>query len=317
MMDPEVFQSLSEHEMAELVRSSGPKVCVFPINGTRRWFMLEHTVPEGADSARVYCDVAAERHIDLYRMLFDHGFDTLLTPIFGPDLIERGDDYARMAIEGLVWLATDRRFLAFYRDRDVRVRFYGDHRRFLAPRGYGYVSDLFDEAAAQTAAHDRHRLFFGVCAHEATETIAQLAVQYHSEHGRIPDKKTLVEMYYGEQVQPVSLFIGFDKPCVFDMPLVATGNEDLYFTVSPSPYLSRRQLRAILYDHLYSRRGDDADYASLDAEEWRTMGEFYRANLDNTLGVGARAGNVWYPLPQVALPTHLQSLASAVEEERD
>ena len=66
-MDLEVFQSLSASEIAELVRSSGSKVCVFPINGTRRWFMLEHTVPEGADWATVYCDVSAERHIDLYR----------------------------------------------------------------------------------------------------------------------------------------------------------------------------------------------------------------------------------------------------------
>jgi tuberculosinol/isotuberculosinol synthase len=291
-------------------------VCVFPINGTRRWFMLEHTVPEGADWAQVYCDVAAERHVALYRMFFDHGIDTLLTPIFGPDLLERGEEYARMAIEGLVWLATDPRFLAFYREHDVRVRFYGDHRRFLARRGYGYISDLFDEAAAQTVAHDRYRLFFGVCAHDAAETIAELAVQHHSAHGCLPDKKALVQMYYGEYVEPVSLFIGFDKPCVFDMPLVATGSEDLYFTVNPSPYLSRRQLRAILYDHLYSRHGNDADYATLDAEEWRTMGEFYRANLDNTLGVGARVGDIWYPLPQVAVPPELSSVASALEEER-
>jgi tuberculosinol/isotuberculosinol synthase len=315
-MDPDDFQSLSEHEIAQVVRASGSKVCVFPINGTRRWFVLEHSVPEGADWAQVYCDVAAERHIDLYRMLFDHGLDTLLTPIFGPDLIARGDDYATMAIEGLVWLATDPRFLAFYRERDVRVRFYGDHRRFLTARGYGYVSDLFDEAAAQTASHSRHRLFFGVCAHDATETIAQLAVQYHSEHGRIPDKKALIEAYYGELVEPVSLFIGFDKPSVFDMPLVATGSEDLYFTVSPSPYLSRRQLRAILYDHMYNRRGGDVDYASLDAEAWRGMGDFYRMNLDHTLGVGTRVGGVWYPLPQVVLPAALQAAAPALEEER-
>jgi len=189
-MDAKVFQSLVEPEIAELVRSSGSSVCVFPINGTRRWFMLEHTVPEGADWAQVYCDVSAARHIDLYRMFFDHGIETLLTPIFGPDLLDRGEEYARMAVDGLVWLATDPRFLAFYHDHRVRVRFYGDHRRFLASRGYGYVSDLFDTISAQTASYDRHRLFFGVCAHDATETIGELAVRYHSEHDCLPDKKT-------------------------------------------------------------------------------------------------------------------------------
>jgi tuberculosinol/isotuberculosinol synthase len=316
-MDLEAFTNLSASEIAQLVRPSGPKVCVFPINGTRRWFMLEHVVPEGADWATVYCDVSAERHIDLYRMFFDHGIDTLLTPIFGPDLLERGDEYARMAIEGLVLLATDPRFLAFYRDYDVHVRFYGDYRRFFAPTAYDYVSGIFDEATARTASHSRHRLFFGVCANDAAETVGELAVQYHSEHGCLPDKKKLVELYYGETVDSVSLFIGFDKPCAFDMPLVATGSEDLYFTVRPSPYLTSRQLRAILYDHLYSRRTGEVDYASLEAEEWYAMDQFYRTNVDHTLGVGTRVGQFWYPLPQVAWPPDSSATASASEIEKD
>ncbi len=261
--------------------------------------MLEHTLPEGADWATAYCDVSAERHIDLYRMFFDHGIGTLLTPIFGPDLLERGEEYAGMAIEGLVLLATDSRFLTFYKEHDVRVRFYGDYRRFLAQTPYSHVSDLFDEATAQTASHRRNRLFFGVCAHDATVTVGELAVQHHSQHGCLPDKKMLVEMYYGEYVEPVSLFIGFDKPCAFDMPLVATGSEDLYFTVCPSPYLTSQQLRAILHDHLYCRRTGEVDYGTLTAEEWRGMREFYGANANRTLGVGTRVGQIWYPLPQV------------------
>ena len=316
-MDLQRFQNLPASEVAEAVRSSGPKVCVFPINGTRRWFMLEHSVPEGADWAAVYCDVSAERHIDLYRMFFNHGIDTLLTPIFGPDLLERGEEYARMATEGLVLLATDPRFLEFYRECDVRVRFYGDYRSFFASTPHSYVSGIFDQLTARTASHGRHRLFFGVCAHDATETVGELAVQYHSEHGCLPDKRTLVELYYGEYVDPVSLFIGFDKPCAFDMPLVATGSEDLYFTVRPSPYLSSSQLRAILYDHLYSRRTGEEDYASLEAGEWHAMKEFYRANADCTLGVGTRVGQIWYPLPQVASPpsSSMADLVSGSEKD--
>ena len=316
-MDLQHFLNLSTSEVAGLVRSSGPMVCVFPINGTRRWFMLEHSVPEGADWATVYCDVSSERHIDLYRMFFDHGISTLLTPIFGPDLLERGEEYARMATEGLVLLAEDARFLEFYREHDVRVRFYGDYRRFFAQTAYSYVSGIFDRVTARTASNSRNRLFFGVCAHDATETVGELAVQYHSEYGSLPDKKALVEMYYGEYVDPVSLFIGFDKPCAFDMPLVATGSEDLYFTVCPSPYLSSSQLRAILYDHLYSRRTGEVDYDSLEAWEWHAMGEFYRANVDHTLGVGTKVGQVWFPLPQVASPRETSTLGRANEGERD
>ena len=117
----------------------------------------------------------------------------------------------------------------------------------------------------------------------------------------IPDKRTLVELYYGEYVEPVDLFIGFSKFRAFDMPLLTTGTEDLYFTVSPSPYLTERQLRDILYDHLFTRPGD-LDYSAMDGDDWARMNGFYRANLGNTLGVGIKRGEVWYPLPQVELP---------------
>ena len=302
-MDTKTFRNLQVSEVARIMRSDGPKVCVFPINGTRRWFMLEHAVPPDEDYAAVYCSVAADRHLDLYRLLFEHGIDTLLTPIFGPDLLARGEAYGKMAIEGLALLATHPAFLEFYQAYQVRVRFYGDYRRFLDSTPYAYLVDLLDEVTVQTAAHDRHRLFFGVCAHDATETIAGLAVRYHTKHGQVPDKRTLVELYYGEYVEPADLFIGFDKFCVFDMPLLATGDEDLYFTVSPSPYLSERQLRAILYDHLFTRRGEEQDYSILghDGRQW--MKDFYGRNREKTLGVGLKKGEIWYPLPQVELPS--------------
>ena len=40
-MELESFLQLPLEEAARLVRADGPKVAVFPINGTRRWFMLE------------------------------------------------------------------------------------------------------------------------------------------------------------------------------------------------------------------------------------------------------------------------------------
>ncbi len=304
-MDKETFQSLPLSEVARLVRSAGSKVCVFPINGTRRWFLMEYPLSRQRDMASVYCDVAAKRHIELYELFFDHGVDTLLTPIFGPDLLERGEAYAEMATEGLALLATNDDFVEFYNAYQVRVRFYGDYREFFGPTPYAYLVDLFEEATARTLSHDRHQLFFGVCAQSPWETIARLAVQYHTEHGCVPDRRALVEMYYGEYVAPVDLFIGFDKFCVFDMPLVATGNEDLYFTVSPSPYLSERQLREILYDHLYSRRGGEPDYSGMQLDDWKRMKVFYRANIDRTLGVGMKVGQIWYPLPQVVIPADL------------
>jgi tuberculosinol/isotuberculosinol synthase len=265
--------------------------------------LLEHPAARGQDHTDEYRRVAGQRHLELYRLLFDHGIHTLLTPIFGPDLLERGEQYSDMATEGLAILARDPAFLAFYRDYQVRVRFYGDYRQFFAASPYAYLPGLFDAVTEETRTHQGCRLFFGVCAHDAVETIANLSVTYQAQTGRVPTKRDLIELYYGEVVEPVDLFIGFDKFCVFDVPLVATGGEDLYFTVSPSPYLSEQQLREILVDHLYARRGEEQDYTAMDSEDWRYMADFYRANMGRTLGVGTRRGRIWYPSPQVDLPS--------------
>lgn len=303
-MDLETFQSLPTEEVARLVREAGTKVCVFPTNGTRRWFMLEYGPEREEDFARAYFDAFKRRHIEIYQLLFDHGLDTVLLPFFGQYMVGRGEGYVQMAAEGLARLATQSDILDFFKAWEVRVRFYGDHRKFLRSTPYAHLSDLFDELTAKTLTHNRHRLFFGVFAHDPAETIAELTVQYYVENGRIPDKRTLVEMYYGEHVDSVDLFIGFSKLRAFDMPLLTTGTEDLYFTVSPSPYITERQLRDILYDHLYIRQGE-ADYSTLSPRDWTWMRDFYRANLENTLGVGVKRGTIWYPVPQVELPSEL------------
>ncbi len=301
----ETFLDWPTEQVAEVVRAHGPRVCVFPINGTRRWFLLEHPPESEENFVLDYLGLMVKRHLELYRLFFDHGVAYLLTPIFGPDLFsERSEAYTRFAVDGMALLAEHPAFLDFYRDYDVKVRCYGDYHKYLAPTPYAYLEDLFDEVMEKTAAHQTHHLLFGVFAHDATETVAELSVHYYQEHDRIPDKRTLVELYYGEYVPPVDLFIGFDKFAAFDMPLVTTGHEDLYFTVAPSLYMESRQLRTILYDHLYTRRQEETDYEELTETDWQAMHTFYHDNREQTLGVGAihPRGNFWYPLPQVVPP---------------
>jgi tuberculosinol/isotuberculosinol synthase len=162
--------------------------------------------------------------------------------------------------------------------------------------------------AKRTALHQRHRLFFGVCAHDAAETVARIGIRFQEEQGRPPSKREIVEAYYGEWIEPVDLFIGFaDRPAVFDMPLIATGSEDLYFTVSPSLYLDAHTLRLILYDHMFARRVDDADYGELSPTDWQALAELYTRNRNHVLGLGRRdrSGSFWYPVPQVDLPPEM------------
>ncbi len=317
-MELETFLNLPDHELAQTVRSHGGQVAVFPINGTRRWFLLEYAGQITGDPIAAYMDITGRREIDLFKMIFDQGVDTLLSPMFGFDLMERGEAYIeRVGADGLARLATAPEFLDFYEEYGVRVHFYGDYCRALAATPFAYLIDLFEQTAQQTAKNKRCRLFYGVFANDAAELTARLAIEHFQQHGQPPDRNALVEMIYGEYVSPVSFFIGFDRFSAFDMPLLATGSEDLYFTVGPSPYLDRKQLRRILYDHLYARRGEEQDYAAMPRRDLAWMRSFYEQNQGRTLGVGAVRGGVWYPLDEVKWPVDRRDDQPAERVETD
>ncbi len=296
MISLEEFLRLPTEEVAKLVRASGSRVVVFPINGTRRWFALEYGSESFDDPIKAYTDIASQYHIALYRLFFDYGIDTLITPAFGPDLLLRGDEYVRrIGAGGLARLAEHSAFLDFYDEYDVRVHFYGDHRRFLHGTEFSYLSDMFDAASERTSNHKRFRLFFGIFGNDATNAVAEYSVQYFQQHNRIPEKRELIKMYYGEYIDSVSLFIGFDRFSVFDMPLIATGEEDLYFTISPSLYMSASQLRRILYDHLYTRRAPDPEYSNMSREGLQELRNFYIQSREYTLGTGELLHGIWTP----------------------
>jgi len=296
MIPFEHFLQLSTDEVAVIVKATGPKLCVFPVNGTRRWFMLEHGEKIKDDFFEAYKEASLQSHIDLCALLFDHGIDIILSPVFGRELMHRGDKYTqRVGIDGLVRTATDPKYLEFYEQYGVRVRYYGDYRDVLTGTPYDYALKSIYEITEVTKYNTRFHLFFGVFADEVTETISRLSVEHYLAEGSIPDRQTLVRKYYGEDLPPVSLFIGFDKFSVFDMPLLTTGEEDLYFSVSPSPYMTPSQLRAILYDHIYIRRTPEPDYTKLTGEELNWLRDYYRNNKDYAFGVGRLKFNLWIP----------------------
>jgi tuberculosinol/isotuberculosinol synthase len=298
-MDYSTFQNLTTQEIAQLVQANGPKVCVFALNGTRRWFMLEHAKP-GEDFAAAYLAAITKRYIEIAQLLFDHGINTLLMPALSPYLMARGSDYVQLAANALTQLTDQPQFRNFYDAYKVRVRFYGDYKQCFVDTAFAHLPAQFDDLTAQTIGNGQHRLFWGVCAHDATETTIALSIRFYEKYGRQPDKQELISMYYGEAVPPVNIFISSAKLRAFDMPLISSGREDLYYSVSPSPYFTESQLRDILYDHLYARRKEKIDYGTLPPEKWAELRTFYQANLSKTLGVGQKDDSgFWHPASQV------------------
>jgi tuberculosinol/isotuberculosinol synthase len=303
MISREEFLNQPVEQVAAFVRAAGPKVAVFPINGTRRWFALEYGASVQGDPVEAYMSIAQTRHIEIYRLFFDHGVDTLVTPVFGSELFGRGDAYVRrIGMAGIARLAQHPEFLKFYDDFGVRIRFYGDYRRELQGTEFGSLIDVFEEGMRHTRNNDRARLFFGVFASDATETLAGQAIDFYLRHGHAPTREEQVEQYYGEHVEPASFFLGFDRFTVFDYPLLGSGEEDLYFTVAPSPYLTERQLREILFDHIYTRRAPEPDYSEISPENWAAIKSFYHAARERTFGIGELRGGIWSPLHPIELP---------------
>ncbi len=123
-MKREEFLNLPTEEVAKIVRAYGSKVVVFPINGTRRWFMLEYGHHEFDDPIKAYMDIAMNRHIELYKLFFDHGVEILITPVIGPEILATRDGYMqKIGGEGLARIVTHTSFLSFYQEYGVRVRF--------------------------------------------------------------------------------------------------------------------------------------------------------------------------------------------------
>jgi hypothetical protein len=295
--DLDTFLALPTHEVAQITRASGPQVCVIPINNTRRWFAMEYGDQEFDDPISSYMEISGREHIRVYKLLFEHGIDTIITPVFGAELFRRGDEYMqKIGADGLARLATHPEFQAFYDENEVRVRFYGEHRKYLRGTPYNNLSDLFDQATRRTLQHQKHRLLWGAFATDAAEAVAEFAVQYHAQHGKLPTRREIIEMYYGEDIDNANLFISSDKFWVFDYPLLSSGEEDLYYMVAPVLYLSEPQLRHILYDHLFARGIDHPDYTEMSAESLGYMKKFYSDHRNKTLGIGKLVGQVWYPL---------------------
>jgi hypothetical protein len=100
MIPFERFLELPIGEVAALVKATGQKVVVFPVNGTRRWFMLEHGDNTGNDFFEAYMDASIKNQIKC-AMLFDHGVEPSRLD-FRARSHARGDEYTkRVGIDGL------------------------------------------------------------------------------------------------------------------------------------------------------------------------------------------------------------------------
>jgi len=271
-----------------------PVVMGWPYNGTRRWYVAYRRRNPGAED---YLRVLIRRQAELHRMIFAHGVSVILAPSFGAETLERGEAYARYALGGLAQLPDDEVYRAMI-DSGVRIRFYGDYEPALTDAGLRSALDTCAILTDATASGEGPLLLIGLFADDPYPTVARLSVEFAEREGRPPGRAELIEAYYGLPVPDLSLYVGFAQPEMFDVPLLTTGLEHLYATLNPSPDLTERQLREILYDHLVTRRAKPVDYETLSPEAQLELAEYAERRKGDTLGIGRidPLTGLWRPL---------------------
>lgn len=249
--------------------------------------------PDASDYMTTLIHVQAKLH----RMVFAHGVGTMLVPGFGTELLDRGSEYTKMALSGLLQLADDEVYREMF-DDGLRLRFYGDFEKVLDTPTFRPMLKACEDIIARTASGDGPLLLIGLFADAPYPKIARLSVEFARKYGRPPNREELIEAYYGLPIPDLGFYLGFAQPALFDVPLITTGLEDLYVTLTPSPDLTERQLREILYDHLITRRALDADYDSLSEEARNKLEEYNELYRGQTLGVGRidPVTGIWTPV---------------------
>jgi hypothetical protein len=271
-----------------------PVVMGWPYNGTRRWYVAyRRRNPEAKD----YLGVLIRRQAELHRLIFAHGVSVILAPSFGTETLKRGEAYTRYALGGLAQLPDDEVYRALI-DSGVRIRFYGDYEQALTAADLHSALETCSILTDATASGEGPLLLIGLFADDPYPTIARLSLEFAGREGRPPNRAELIEAYYGLPVPDLSLYVGFAQPEMFDVPLLATGLEHLYATLNPSPDLTERQLREILYDHLVTRRSAPVDYDALSPEAQLELAEYAERCKGSTLGIGRidPLTGLWRPL---------------------
>ena len=283
------FLQLPARQVADLIRGL---TLGFPIDGTRRWFLLHHPQVWNVEE---YKALTAKAYVESFRMLFDHGVETILVPAFGGELMSRGEEYVREMMEAMARLAQNPTFDTFYREYNVRVRFYGDWRRQIK----GLPGEDVLVQALDTCPATRHtgsrRLLYGLWADDILVNIVDDLARSTQQHVEFT-REAIVSRYYGELVNPTDIYIGFGRPTVFDVPMLVTSQTDLYYTIVPSLDLDARLFRMILWDHFVGR-WTQQEWDSVSEQDFRALRTSYEVHHDTVLGLGEvdPVTHIWQP----------------------
>lgn len=263
----------------EQFRALAPQTVVWAPGGTRRQAALE-----GVPRER-YFDWAWEHQFRCVAQFFRLGVQTLFVSVLGPPQVREIGPYREQLAPALARLC-DEASLAAYMQMGAQVRFYGQSR----------IPGLAEHCARieeQTRAAGPLTLWYELVVERETEALED-ALRAASAAGATSLEEA-VRAFYGQNLAPVDVFIGFGKTQAgYLLPPLLGERADLYWTAFPSYMLSEEHLRDIFWDHRFARATWTAD-KSARYQQAAALGLGERHQEGLTLGVGERVGPFWYP----------------------
>ena len=239
------------------------------------------------------------KSIEVADTFFDFGLNTVIGPLASLGNLNR-KDFMPVGLGRLLKPLMDGYSLSVYKKQNAAVSFYGDLEYAREMKGGEIIDQYIESFKKINPEFPQKRILIGIgfSTDRETEIIANLAIDFYKESGNRPDKKDLIEKYFGVNIPPVDIFIRTNevKPSGGLTPLLIQHDTQLYFPVSPGIMsLSEITIRKILYDYLFSRVLSHGmhEHNPISDEQAKIVKDFYDQHRDDVLGVGRRVGDMW------------------------
>jgi hypothetical protein len=265
----------------ENVRAVAPATIIFVAGGTRR-----KAVSMGLSTeSDAYAAWTRQQMIACFDLIFQHGVKNIFTPMVGPTNFNEVGKYREQLVDWIAWGLSGEDALADYEKLGWRIRLLTDE---TIPK----LKETADRLHAIIPAKYEHTLWIHIVPDAELPWRWLLSAV---KNNNVSTRQEAIQALYGEDVPPVSLYLGHGKPEIFDefLPLL-TGKVQCYWRQNLGYDLDEQLLRNILYDYAFTRSTWREDKAGRAEEALKYNDIWEKAAV---VGLGTRLGPFWYPSP--------------------
>ncbi|GEM_PF-1497390 len=190
------------------------------------------------------------------------------------------------------------KWLEYYHDWRVRVKFIGDREVFInSAANPNEFKEAIEKIEGETEGYTDHQVFF-MLAYDTRYEYQKLFMEAMDEGVYFHDTKKLIELYYGSDVPEVDFIIRPWRPrlsaCI---PILVGEYADIYFFHAPFQLLTKKHYKSVLedYKNRLESKGSGFRYTN---EEIDTIHDIIKCELDSItpLTLGTKIGDVWIPI---------------------